>query len=66
MRRAWNARVVLQEHDHERAARLLHCTRKTIERRLPELIDEVSEEFLRVGLLLPLVKGERPELARPF
>jgi hypothetical protein len=60
------ARVVLQEHDHERAARLLHCTRKTIERRLPELIDEVSEEFLRVGLLLPLVKGERPELARPF
>jgi len=48
------ARVVLQEHDHEGAARLLHCTRKTIERRLPELLDELSEEFLRVRLLVPL------------
>jgi len=48
------ARLVLQEHDHERAARLLHSTRKTIERRLPELLDELSEEFLRVRLLAPL------------
>ena len=60
------ARVVLQEQDHERAARLLGCTRKTIERRLPEVIDEMSEEFLRVGLLVPLPKKEGPELARPF
>lgn len=45
------ARVLLQEHDHEQAARLLHCTRKTIERRMPELLDELSEEFLKVGLL---------------
>jgi DNA-directed RNA polymerase specialized sigma24 family protein len=48
------ARVVLQEHDHERAARLLHCTRKTIERRLPELLDELSEQLLRVRLLEPV------------
>ncbi len=47
-------RVILQEHDHERAARFLHCTRKTIERRLPELLDELSEELLRVRLLEPL------------
>jgi len=60
------ARVVLQEHDHERAARLLQCTRKTIERRLPELLDELSEELLRVRLLVPLPKVERPLTAEPF
>ncbi|MGA9389432.1 MAG: hypothetical protein WBV69_03205 [Candidatus Sulfotelmatobacter sp.] len=54
------ARVVLQEHDHDRAARLLHCTRKTIERRLPDLLDELSEEFLRVGLLVALPKQKQP------
>jgi len=48
------ARIVLQEFDHERGARMLHCTRKTLERRLPELLDELSEEFLRVRLLTPL------------
>jgi hypothetical protein len=60
------ARVVLQEQDHERAARLLGCTRKTIERRLPDLIDEISEEFLRVGLLVAVPKKEGAELANPF
>ncbi len=53
------ARIVLQEYDHERAARILNCARKTIERRLPELIDELSEEFLRVGLLTALPKTRR-------
>jgi hypothetical protein len=48
------ARIVLQEQDHDRAALLLGCTRKTIERRLPDLIDELSEDFLRVGLLVPV------------
>lgn len=55
------ARVILQEHDHERAARLLHCTRKTIERRLPDLLDELSEEFLRVRLLVEV--SERKQTA---
>jgi hypothetical protein len=45
------ARVVLQEYDHEAAARILQCDRRTIERRLPELIDELSEIFLREDLL---------------
>jgi hypothetical protein len=45
------ARVVLQEYDHEAAARLLQCTRKTLERRLPELIDELSESLLKSNLL---------------
>jgi DNA-directed RNA polymerase specialized sigma24 family protein len=61
------ARVMLQEHDHERAARMLQCTRKTIERRLPDLLDEMSEEFLRVGLLAAeMPKRVNPELAKPF
>lgn len=45
------ARIVLQEYDHEAAARILQCDRKTIERRLPELIDELSETFLEAELL---------------
>ncbi len=60
------ARIVLQEHDHERAAGLLQCTRKTIERRIPELLDEMSEEFLRVGLLEELPKKQRAQLANAF
>lgn len=48
------ARVVLQEHEHPQAARILHCTRRTIERRLPEVLDELSEAFLKARLLDPL------------
>jgi hypothetical protein len=46
------ARLILQEHSHEKAARLLHCDRKTLGRRLPEVIDMLSESFLEVGLLV--------------
>jgi hypothetical protein len=54
------ARVVLQEYDHDAAARILQCDRKTIERRLPELIDELTEVFLRGELLerLPETKED--------
>ena len=45
------ARVCLQEYDHEAAARILHCNRRTLLRRLPELIDELSEMFLKADLL---------------
>jgi hypothetical protein len=48
------ARLILQEHDHDQAARVLHCARKTLERRLPELLDELTEQFLELGLLDPL------------
>jgi hypothetical protein len=56
------ARVVLQEYDHERAARVLHCTRKTIERKLPEILDGLSEAFLKVGMLVavPATRKETP------
>jgi hypothetical protein len=54
------ARVVLQEYDHEAAAHLLQCARRTVSRRLPELIDELSEAFLKAEMLerLPETKGE--------
>jgi hypothetical protein len=57
------ARIILQEHSHEQAARILHCNRKTIQRRLPQVLDLLSEDFLRVGLLtaLPPKKGSRDE-----
>jgi DNA-directed RNA polymerase specialized sigma24 family protein len=45
------ARVCLQEFDHEAAAQLLHCTRRTLLRRLPDLIDKLSQAFLVAGLL---------------
>jgi hypothetical protein len=44
-------RIFLQEHSHDQAACLLHCSRSTLERRLPEALDLLSEDFLRVGLL---------------
>lgn len=54
------ARVILQEHDHDAAAQILQCDRKTIERRLPELIDELTDDFLRAELLerLPETKDD--------
>ncbi len=45
------ARIVLQEYEQEQAARILHCGLRTVERRLPQVIDLLSEDFLRVGLL---------------
>ncbi len=45
------ARIVLQEYDHGAAARILQCDRKTIERRLPNLIDELSQAFLEADML---------------
>ena len=53
------ARVILQEHSQDDAARILHCSRRTIQRRVPEVIDLVSEEFLRVGLLTELPPKRR-------
>jgi DNA-directed RNA polymerase specialized sigma24 family protein len=45
------SRVLLQEYDHEAAARMLGCARRTIERRLPELIDDLSERLLGTKLM---------------
>lgn len=53
--------VVLQEHSHDSAARRLHCTRKTVERTLYPALDELSEQFLAVGML---VRVAAPELVQ--
>jgi hypothetical protein len=43
--------VILQEHNHGDAAHMLHCTRKTVERRVAEVLDQLSEDFLQCKLL---------------
>src|SRR5579872_436434 len=48
------ARVILQEHGYDGAAYLLQCSRKTIQRRLPEVLDLLSQNFLEVGLLVAI------------
>ena len=48
------ARIVLQEYGQEQAARILHCGLRTVERRLPQVLDMLSEDFLRIGLLTGL------------
>lgn len=55
------ARIVLQEHGHEEAARLLHCSRSTLERELPAAIDALSEIFLEVAILTPKASPGSPE-----
>src|SRR5580704_18056840 len=45
------ARISLQEYGQEQAARILHCSRSKVAHRLPEVLDLLSEDFLRVGLL---------------
>ena len=48
------ARIILQEHSQEQAAHILHCGLRTVERRLPQVLDLLSEDFLSVGLLAVL------------
>lgn len=55
------ARVVLQEHDNRQAARILHCTSRTIARRLPEVLDELSEAFLSAQLIARLPETTKEE-----
>jgi predicted DNA-binding protein (UPF0251 family) len=45
------ARVVLQGHDRDEAARLFGCTRMTIHRNLTEALDRMADILLEVGLL---------------
>lgn len=45
-------RIILQEHSQEQTARILQCNRKTVQRRLPLVLDLLSEDFLKVGLLV--------------
>ncbi len=45
------ARVVLQEYEHEEAARIFGCTRMTVHRKLIEALDKLTDILIKVDLL---------------
>ena len=45
------ARVVLQEYNYRDAARLLGCSARTVRRTVPQVLDQLAETFLHLGLL---------------
>lgn len=45
------AKVVFQDYSQDEAAQLLGCGRKTVGRRVPEILDLISERLLDRGLL---------------
>jgi len=47
--------TVLEEYSRYEAARLMSCGIRTIERRLPEALDKLSEVFLQGGILTEMV-----------
>lgn len=51
--------VILQEHNHGDAAHMLHCTRKTVQRRVAEVLDQLSEDFLQCKLLTAMPPRRR-------
>jgi DNA-directed RNA polymerase specialized sigma24 family protein len=52
------ARVILQGYSHEEAGKVMGCSRRTLERNLPEALDRLSEIFLAAEILEP-VEGPR-------
>jgi predicted DNA-binding protein (UPF0251 family) len=55
------ARVVLQGHDRDEAARLFGCTPRTIHRNLTEALDRMADILIEVGLLEALPLAAPPE-----
>jgi hypothetical protein len=45
------ARHVLQEYEQEESARILNSSRSTVQRRLLQVLDLLTEDFLRTGML---------------
>jgi len=48
------AKIVLQDYTHNETARLLGCWRRTVGRRFPEALDQLTDIFLQAGLLVRL------------
>jgi hypothetical protein len=48
------AKIVLQDHIHNETARLLGCWRRTVGRRVPEALDQLTDIFREAGLLVRL------------
>jgi DNA-directed RNA polymerase specialized sigma24 family protein len=57
------ARVIFQGFNHDETASLLGCCRKTVERRLPDAIDKMSDIFLHVGVLKPPAPPRKKKIA---
>jgi hypothetical protein len=54
------ARVVFQDYTQEEAARLLGCTDRWVRQRLAQALDQLSDIFLRNGLLRPMTSLAQP------
>ncbi len=52
------ARHILQEHDQDATARLLHCSGRTVRTYVPIVLDLLSEILLELGLMERLQWGE--------
>ena len=52
-------RIALQGFSQEEAARLTGSSRRTVVRRYPEALDQLSEIFLKAGILQPFAKPSR-------
>jgi DNA-directed RNA polymerase specialized sigma24 family protein len=48
------SKIVLQDYTHNETARLLGCWRRTVGRRFPEALDQLTDIFLETGLLARL------------
>jgi predicted DNA-binding protein (UPF0251 family) len=59
------ARVVLQGHDRDEAARLFGCTPRTIHRNLTEALDRMADILLEVGLMEAIPAGAAPRTPLP-
>jgi hypothetical protein len=46
------AMMAFPDYTHNETARLLGCRRRTVGRRFPEAVDQLSEIFLKAGLLI--------------
>ena len=44
--------IILQEYSEDEAVKILHCSLRTIERRLPDALDFLTETFLQNGILI--------------
>jgi DNA-directed RNA polymerase specialized sigma24 family protein len=57
------ARIALQDYTQNETARVLGCRRRTVGRRFPEALDQMTDIFLTAGLLvrLPSTDGARSE-----
>ncbi|MBV9087096.1 MAG: hypothetical protein JOY79_06405 [Acidobacteriaceae bacterium] len=52
------AHIVLQNYNQRETANILHCARRTVMRRFPDALDELTSRFLDCGILASLPASE--------